>query len=153
MEHPKKIIAGSLLIVIFVLIVSITSWYVQNIIYSGDICSCAVPLPVLIQVLASIGMLVGTLVYYIFSPRFEKSPVEKDSVLKLLNETESKIVDTLINNNGELSQAKISSLTGLSKVKVFRSLEKLVSRDIVKKEKKGKTNVIRLAEDIMKMFK
>ena len=152
MDHPKKIITGSLLIIIFVLIVSMSSWYVWNEMYFGDVCSCALPLPILIPVLASIGLLVGTLVYYIFSPGFERESVRKETILKLLNETEGKIIESLIENSGELSQTRITSMTGLSKVNVFRSLEKLVSKGIVEKEKKGKTNTIRLAEDIMKVF-
>ncbi len=152
MNQPKKVIAGSLLIVIFVLMVSLSSWYVQNEIYLGDVCSCAIPLPILIPVLASIGLLVGTLVYYMFSPSFEKAPVCKESILKLLDPTERQVMNILIENNGEAVQSRIVQLTSLSKVTVFRSLEKLKSKGIIEKKKHGKTNRIMLAEDIMRIF-
>ena len=156
MQHSKKIIVGAMLIVIFVIIVSISSWYVWNEMYFGDVCSCAVPLPILIPVLASVGLLTGTLVYYIFSPNNadgKKSQVDRRSALRLLNGTERDIMNVLIENGGEVTQSKIGKETGLSKVVVFRSLDRLRSRGIISKEGKGKTNIIRLDDDIMNVFR
>jgi uncharacterized membrane protein len=152
MEQPKKIIASSLLIVIFVLVVSLTSWYVQIQIESGTVCSCAIPLPILIPIIASIGLLIGTVVYYMFSPRFEKKQIDKNSVLKLLDNTEQKVMNVIIDNKGEISQARIVSLTRMPKVKVFRSLEKLRVKGIIEKENLGKTNRIKLNEEMSKIF-
>jgi hypothetical protein len=148
MEYPKKLMTGSMVIVIFVLVVSLSSWYVWNEIYFGDVCSCAVPLPILIPVLASIGLLVGTLLYYMFSPTFEKAPVCREAILKLLDPVEREIVSCLIESGGEASQASIGKSTGMSKVRVFRCLEKLVVRGIVEKESHGKTNMVRLSQDL-----
>ena len=152
MEHPKKIITGALLIAIFVLVVSVSSWYVWNEMYFGDVCSCAIPLPILIPVLASVGLLTGTLVYYMFSPQFEKRRVDKDIILRMLNKSEKAVVNAIIEGGGEISQARIGQATGLSKVSVFRSLERLKQRGIIEKESMGKTNSVRLAGDIMGMI-
>jgi len=158
MQHQKKIVVGSLIIAIFVLAISITSWYVQMIIEEGMFCSCVVPLPILIPVLASVGLLIGTLLYYIFSPVPECTKNNTETVeirktfLKPFDETEKKIIETIADNQGELTQASIVSLTGISKVKVFRSLEKLNFKNIITKEKKGKTNTIALASDIKKIL-
>ena len=152
MNHPKKIVIGSLIIVIFVLLVSMSSWYVWNEIYFGDVCSCAFPPPILITVLASIGLLVGTLTYYIFSPSFEKAPVCREAILKLFDPDERGIILTLINAGGEASQASIGKSTGLSKVKVFRYLEKLIAKGILEKERYGKTNTIRMSDDLSELL-
>jgi len=152
MDHPKKVIIGAILIVIFVLVVTLSSWYVWNEMYFGDVCSCAIPLPILIPVLASIGMLTGTLVYYIFSPRFERNPVPKDSIMKMFNAKERNLMNIILENGGKISQARIGHETGLSKVNVFRSLEKLKERGVIEKESRGKTNIIKLSEDVMKIF-
>ncbi len=151
MEHQKKIIAGSIIIAIFVLLVSISSWYVWNEIYFGNVCSCAVPLPILLPLLASIGLLVGTLVYYTFSP----NPGRPDMTpaLAFLNSPEMELVKALAENSGELSQARLSSLTGLSKVSTFRALEKLRERGVIEKERKGKTNMIKLSKGISSLFR
>ena len=148
MEHPKKVIVGSMVITIFVLVVTLSSWYVWNVIYFGDVCSCVIPLPILIPVLASIGLLVGTLVYYMFSPNFDKAPLCKEAILKLLEAGEREIISVLIDSGGRASQTSLGKSTGMSKVKVFRLLEKLVSRGIVEKESHGKTNMIMLSEDL-----
>ena len=156
MNHQKKIIIGSILIAIFVLVVSMSSWYVWNEMYFVDVCSCAVPLPVLIPVLSSIGLLTGTLLYYIFSPNKaspDKKSVDRHSILKLLNGAEREILNTLIEKGGELSQTAIGKETGLSKVVVFRSLEKFRLKGIIKKESKGKTNMIVLDDGIMGIFR
>ncbi|MHA1852955.1 MAG: helix-turn-helix transcriptional regulator [Candidatus Heimdallarchaeaceae archaeon] len=148
MESPKKIISLSLILAIFVLVVSLSSWYVQMEIISGDVCSCAIPLPVLIPILASIGLLTGTLIYYVYSPKFDKAEINSNLILKFFQGDERAVIDVLLKNGGKLSQAKIVSSTGLSKVKVFRILERLKSRGLIEKESKGKTNMIRLSEDI-----
>lgn len=152
MEHSKKIVTVSMIMTIFVLVVSLTALYVQAQIEAGTVCTCAIPLPVLIPLLASIGLLVGTLIYYISSPRFEKKGVDRNSVLKFLDSTEQKVVGAILNNKGEISQARIVSETGLPKVKVFRSLEKLKSKGILEKEKFGKTNKITLSDDLRNIF-
>jgi len=152
MNHPKKIIVGSMMIAIFILIVSMSSWYVWNEMYFGDVCSCAIPLPVLLPLLATTGMLVGTLVYYIFSPKFERKPVDREAVLRMLSGSERKIINELIENKYEISQARIGHITGMTKVSVFRSLEKLRRKGIIEKQKNGKTNTIKLNEQIMRIF-
>ena len=152
MDHSKKIIVASLFIVIFVLVVTFSSWYVWNEIYFGDVCSCAVPLPILLPVVASIGLLTGTVTYYLFSPRFEKTLTNKEAVFKMLNSTEAKILKFIVDNNFEVSQAKIVQETGISKVNVFRCLEKLKRREIINKESVGKTNMVKLSDDIKAIF-
>ncbi len=152
MQHQKKVIIVAMLIVIFVLLVSISSWYVQLIIESGTVCSCAIPLPILFPIIASIGLLVGTIIYYISYPGGQKVCLDKESVLIFFSGVERDIMDTLISNKGEMSQAAIVRLTGIPKVKVFRSLEKLRMRGMIEKESRGKTNTIRLSETVSRLF-
>ncbi|MCK4497364.1 MAG: hypothetical protein KAU24_04155 [Candidatus Aenigmarchaeota archaeon] len=152
MEHQKKVILIALMVVIFVLVVSLSSWYVQLIIESGMVCSCAIPLPILLPVIASVGLLIGTLIYSMYSPGIERKPIDRKSLLMFFEETEQRIMDTILSNRGEVSQARIVKLTGLPKVKVFRSLEKLKMKGIIEKESKGKTNTIRLTENVAKLF-
>ncbi len=150
MEHSKKVITGAMVIVIFVLIVSMSSWYVWNEIYFGDICSCALPLPILIPVLASVGLLAGTVIYYIFSPDGKGRP--GGDPLVLMEPDERAIMKVIISNGGKVPQSRIVEETGLSKVKVFRTIEKLKRREIICKEKFGKTNNIKLCDNTGKIW-
>ncbi len=152
MEQSKKIIATSMLMTIFVLIVSLTALYVQAQIEYGTVCSCTIPVPVLIPLLSSIGLLLGTLIYYVYSPRFEKGGIDRNAVLKFLNPTEQKVMNVILDNRGEITQAKIVSQTGLQKVKVFRVIERLMAKGILSKEPHGKTNKIRLSDEIRGIF-
>lgn len=152
MQHQKKIIIIAMLVVIFVLIVSISSWYVQLLIDSGTVCSCAIPLPILFPIIASIGLLVGTIIYYVFSPGNQKICIDKESILMFFTDSEKEVMDAIISNKGEVTQARIVKITGLPKVKVFRSLEKLRMKGIIEKESRGKTNTIRLSDNVGKLL-
>jgi uncharacterized membrane protein len=152
MQHQKKVIIIAMLVVIFVLLVSMSSWYVQLLIESGTVCSCAIPLPILFPIIASIGLLIGTLIYYMFSPGNQKICVDKESILMFFGNVEREIMDVIISNKGETTQARIVRLTGLPRVKVFRSLEKLRMKGIIEKESKGKTNTIRLSEGVAELL-
>ena len=152
MEQSKKVIATSMIITIFVLAVSLTALYVQAQIEAGTVCTCAIPLPVLIPLISSIGLLLGTFIYYIYSPIFEKKEIDTKPLLKFLDTTEQRIMATILDNKGEISQARIASSTGLPKVKVFRTIGRLKSKGIVSKEPHGKTNLIKLNDDIRKLF-
>jgi uncharacterized membrane protein len=126
--------------------------YVQAQIEAGTVCTCAIPLPVLVPILSSIGLLVGTFIYYISSPKFEKKGADTKPLLKFLDPVEQKIMSAIIENRGEIPQSRIVSETGLPKVKVFRTIQRLKNKGIVSKEPYGKTNLIKLNEDIGKLF-
>ncbi len=151
MKQEKKIIFGTLVLAVFVFIVAISSLYVQMEISSGDVCGCAIPIPLFIPFLASIGLFIGTLFYHFLFPKYEKK-IEKDTILKLFDKTEREIIEKLLENEGSCFQSKITGETNLSKVQVFRALENLVQRKIVKKEYYGKTNVVRLNKNIYNLF-
>ncbi len=146
------VIAGSLITSIFVLIVSVTSLYVQNIIYEGDVCSCFIPISILIPIIASIGLLIGVVVYYLFSPKFEKK-IDRNIVLRLFDSTEAEIINHLLNNSGEATQASIVKSTNIPKVKVFRTIERLKRKEILEKKPRGKTNTITLRKEIVNILK
>lgn len=157
MEHSKKIVTVTILITIFVLAVSIAALYVQAQIDAGTTCTCAIPIPVLLPILSSIGLLVGTLIYYyMHSPGYSgtlkgKSPDTK-ILLSLLGGNEGSIFKRILENGGSMSQAGIVSETGIPKVRVFRTIEKLKAKGLVTKEPHGKTNMIKARNDILKLF-
>ena len=151
MEDSKKIISGILILSIFVLIVSVSSLYVQTEISSGNACGCVIPIPIFIPFIASIGLFIGTMVYYILSPRFNKEKIEKKTLARFLEGDERKVFYEILNEK-EVNQAKIVKQTNLSKVKVSRIIKKLEGRGIVEKSTVGKINIIKLPEDIKKII-
>ncbi|MCD6590578.1 MAG: winged helix-turn-helix transcriptional regulator [Candidatus Aenigmarchaeota archaeon] len=150
MNDQKKIVLAMLVISIFVLIVALSSFYVQIQIETGNICGCVIPIYLFIPLLASIGLFIGTMFYYLLSPKFEK--IEKDVILNLFDSDEKIIVETLIKNHGKATQAKITKSTGLSKVKVHRVLERLENKNVISKKKERKVNIITLNKDLLRIF-
>ncbi len=74
-----------------------------------------------------------------------------DAVLKVLNEDERKVVETLASTKeGSMLQKEIRWKTNLSRVKVHRVVARLAERGIVLVEKQDNTNKVTLAEWITK---
>jgi len=153
MEYAKKIILGMMSISLFVLIVGISSFYVQIQIETGNVCGCLIPIPVFIPFLASVGLFIGTLVYYFFTPRLEGKKIDKNVILRVFDSDEKDIINFLLENKGKTTQSKIAKGTSLSKVKVFRIIERLIKKGVVLKSPLGKTNLIALNESLLDLFK
>lgn len=148
MDGSRKIVFGILVLSVFVFVISVTSLYVQVTIESGDVCGCLIPLPFFIPFVGSTGLFIGTLVYYLFTPRLERrhSGPGRELLLKLMGEGEAEIMKALAGSGGELSQARLMALTGMSKVKVFRTLERMRARGMIEKRPLGKTNAITMVD-------
>jgi len=153
MKKERKIILGMLILSVFVLIVALSSLYVQMQIETGNICGCAIPLWIFVPFLSALGLFIGTLTYSFFLPQFKSKPFKKNiyPLLNLVSPEEREILKKIIENGGEILQSKLSS-SELSKVKVFRILERLKAKGIIEKENYGKTNIIRLNKEIKKLF-
>jgi len=148
MDFNKKLIITIMLITGFIFAVSFSTLYAQTHIVEGTACACTLPIPVLIPTFSSLGILVGSFVYYATSSKVKESKKKSvegtQTLLSMLQANEREIIGKLIENKGEISQSKLSSIFG--KVKTFRVLENLKRRGIIIKEKYGKTNKIKLNE-------
>ena len=111
-----------------------------------------------------IALLLGALVYYFLTPqksmeasqastleieKLRQAAVEsKQAFLKLLNPDERKVVEKILDGNGKALQAEVSRLPGMTKVKSHRVLQKLMDRNVIEKDKLGKTNIIQFTPEI-----
>jgi uncharacterized membrane protein len=152
MEMSRKIVITTILIAGFIFFVSITALYVQTQI--AELGFCPIPIPVLIPTFASLGVFVGSSVYYSMSTKIEESRERRieviNTMLNLLPADEKNIMKKIIENNGEMLQSKLSSYFG--KVRTFRAIEDLKRRGIVTKERYGRTNKIKLDERFRKVL-
>jgi uncharacterized membrane protein len=85
----------------------------------------------------------------IIREQFKPKKFDKKNYSKLLNDLnsdEKKIVSELLNNNGTLFQSKIVEYTGQSKVKITRILDKLESKGIIERKRRGMTNIVFLKQ-------
>ncbi|MGC8993159.1 MAG: helix-turn-helix transcriptional regulator [Candidatus Aenigmatarchaeota archaeon] len=135
----------------FIFAVSFATLYAQTQIIEGKACSCTLPIPLLIPMFSSFGILIGLISFYIFSQHFTKGENKDFSLLlKIFEPSESLVIKMLIENDGKITQSKISRNIG--KVNSYRVIEKLIKRGIITKEKYGKTNIIKLKEEFRKIL-
>jgi len=83
-------------------------------------------------------------------PTVEDGEPALDAVLRVLNNDERKVIETLVAEGGTMLQKDIRWKTGLSRVKTHRILFRLAKRGIVSAEKYYNTNKITLANWLRK---
>jgi uncharacterized membrane protein len=143
MEIKRKLLIFGILISTFIFSVTFATLYAQSNIIGGTAESCTLPIPLLIPMFSSFGILVGLISFYLLLPKIERNKEELKNWIELLDPLENKIIKMIIENDGRITQAKISKEIG--KVKAFRVLEKLKARGVIEKIKDRKTNIIKLS--------
>ncbi len=91
---------------------------------------------------------VGGLIYYLLSLQIEKKnkkvKFNVNTIMQFLDKDEKNILKQLSKNDKEMLQ---SNVKGLSKLKKHRAIKKLKEKNIVKVEKSGNKNKIKLNEN------
>jgi chromosome condensin MukBEF MukE localization factor len=154
MKFEKRLVLGIILIAGFVFIVSFSTLYAETHIVEGTAYTCTLPIPVLIPTLSSLGIFVGSIVYYLMFSRILESERKNEQdiniLLEMLQPDEREVIKKLIENKGIITQSRLSSLFG--KVRTFRVLENLRKRGIIIKKKYGKTNKIEFSEKFKRIL-
>ena len=73
MNINKQMSIAVMLITGFIFAVSFGTLYVQTNIVEGTVCSCTLPIPLLIPTFSSLGVFVGSLVYYLMFARIKET--------------------------------------------------------------------------------
>lgn len=140
----------------FIFTVTFSSLYVSDAIKNNNACGCVIPIPVMILILSSLGVFVGSLAYYFIATRYakERKVVNKDIRLTLnfLEPDERKVMNELIRSSEGIRQSELEKLTGFHRVKVHRILEKLIQKGVIKKEAIGKVRKIELNPELREIF-
>ncbi len=140
----------------FIFIVSFSALYVSDAIKNNNACGCVIPIPYMILMLSSLGLFIGSLAFYILISKHlnEKKEISKniELTLKFLEKNEKSIVRSLIKNKEPIQQSKLESETGMHKVKIHRTLDKLIQKGIIEKLQEGKINKIKLKEELKDIF-
>ena len=111
----------------------------------------------LLPFIGFIGLMVGTVVFYIMSDKVvQKEQTLKSNtkvILNFLTSPERKVIETLLENGGKVQQYELSHLPNLNKVKTHRILLNLEQKKIIHKEKLGKINKIVLDKELFDALK
>lgn len=111
----------------------------------------------LLPFIALIGLLVGTVVYYVMSDKViqQERSLKKNTkiILNFLTTQEKKVIETLMEKGGKVQQYELSHLPNLNKVKTHRILVNLEQKGVIHKEKLGKVNRIVLNKELYDVLK
>jgi len=142
----EKVRSKGMLIVVsvvsfFVLIVSLSSLYTERVVSCGLAQTCTIPLPFLIPIIASVSLIVGSIMGYFMvekiSKKDEQNKINLDLIKNLLSKEEYKIL-VIVFNKKKVSQSEIVKKTGLPRLKVFRIVERFVEKGVFKKSGENK---------------
>ena len=93
---------------------------------------------------------VGCLLYYLFSLKIERKEQiiakNMEFLYSILDEDEKKVLEAIVKNKGEMEQSELSKK--YDKIKAHRIIKKLEEKGIVNVVKEGKTNKIKLKQEI-----
>lgn len=99
-----------------------------------------------------LGFVLGVLSSYSYFLRKKVSTEKKSEEIFLsvpgLTESENKVFLALIKEDGRVYQDKLPQLSGLSRARVSEVLTSLEKKGIIKKESRGRTNLVTLKRDI-----
>lgn len=98
-------------------------------------------IPIIVYGMTAASMGVGALIILLFQWKISQKQLHR--MLKVLPEDERIILELLI-KEGKMEQTYLVSESGLSKVKVSRTLSKLEQRKVIEKKPLGNTNLIKL---------
>lgn len=111
----------------------------------------------LLPFMGFIGLLVGTVIFYIMSDKVihQEHTLKNNSkiILNFLTSPEKKVIETLLENGGKVQQYELSHLPNLNKVKTHRILLNLEQKKIIHKERLGKINKIVLDKELYEVLK
>ena len=94
------------------------------------------------------GFYTSKVLYSKLKKRTKTSKSILDVVLLFLGEDEKSIINFLVEKKGQTTQAEISRLSNMNRVKAHRSLQKLQVKQLIDIVSHGKVRKIKLKENI-----
>ncbi|VVB56612.1 Uncharacterised protein [uncultured archaeon] len=99
-----------------------------------------------------LGIVVGAAMYFLMAERVQVAARDSAGnaglLLSFLSTDERDVVEFLLKSEGHTTQAQVSRLEGMSRLRAHRVVGRLEEKKIVRIEKLGKTNQLWLAKSI-----
>jgi hypothetical protein len=159
-EKNRRVLAGLVAIAVFVLLVVYIPTFFEEgipvICIEDGACQHEAYLESIINYIPAMivaGFVFGVVVSYFYFEKKIEVPVpsadKKAAYLSLLQPSERKVLEKVVDSGGKVLQSEVSRIEGVGKVKAHRVIERLVRRGVLEKEQMGKTNVLKLKKDIL----
>ncbi len=102
--------------------------------------------------MVGLGVACGALVFYLMHEEVEvtqkESKLNAELALSLLGSDDRKTVKLLVDEGGKCLQADVARLEGMTRLKAHRVAKNLANRGVLRLEKRGKTIVLLLADNV-----
>ncbi|AJF61750.1 TPA: hypothetical protein HA239_01580 [Candidatus Woesearchaeota archaeon] len=147
----------STLLIIVVLVIAILTYTYQHHESDNPLLSIAVknhvPIMILLTLISvSFGFFWSNLYYDEFKKQKRDTEDVTNILMGFLSREERIIIDFLIENKGSATQAEISKLPGMNKVRTYRALQRMENKNIIEKTAIGKVRSVKLKENILKIL-
>ncbi len=108
------------------------------------------PIEAYVGVTLSLLIIVASLLQLFFDNEGKKQEAKPEKLLKMFKGEEKLILELLLKNEGIMLQSELVKETGFSRVKITRILDKLESKDIIERKRRGMTNAVVLKLNMKK---
>ena len=95
------------------------------------------------------GAIIAASIFFILY-KYKFKPVESGLVSSLLSDTEQEVIKAINSDGGVSTQRRICDKTGYSKSKVSQILSKLEEKEVLKRERWGRTNKVTITKTSFK---
>ena len=154
----QKLLSRNLKVISLILVYIVSSvivfYYVHGLV-SAPVCNCSIPLTWIVAIISATGVIVGIAVYVYMKKTVipeTASSEEIQETTRFLPKDQRNIVETVVEEEGEISQSELPKKTGLSKVKISRKLKDLERQKILRREENGMTKKVMLGEDFEELL-
>lgn len=135
----RKYIPAGILIA-STLLVAYQTYHVQQIIASGNVCGCSFPVPLYIPTFFAVGIIAGIALLKLFPKGGNASHYDLDRIATLFDKEEEWFIVRSVLEKGSILQSRVSERFG--KVRASRAVAALEARDVIRRERVGKTYII-----------
>lgn len=126
------------IVIASVLLVAYQTYHVQRIIESGNVCGCSFPVPLYIPTFFAVGVLAGIAIMKLVPERAKGYNL--DAIARLFDREEEWFIVRAVLEKGSILQSEVSERFG--KVRASRAVAALETREVIRRERVGKTYVI-----------
>ncbi len=124
---------------IIVLFTAYSTYYVSDALNKGVFCALSLPIPLFIPLFFILGLVVGAIFTWLYSIS-SRSGVDLESIARLFDREEEWFIVRSILERGSVLQSEVSERFG--KVRASRAVAALEAKEIIRRERVGKTYVI-----------
>lgn len=156
LDQGKKILSGLLVISVFIFLVTVLVFVYAFSGNPGQIPSIFLPfLQYHIESMLAMGffgVLSGLIFYSITHSTIQKQEkIAKNTMsilLKFLAGDDKALIQLLLEKGGVTTQSEVAKVNGMGRLRAHRTAKKLEERGIIRVEKHGKMNLLKLSEEL-----